>query len=197
MPVIKTLGEQELLNQKDLKNLSKITETRKYAIPLEVDIYGDILVHHFWPMSMVATVNPMYVKKSFNIHDAKFHDDEPINIECGNCLQNAALIFNLEMLDESQKLFNEILMNVVKYTKTSHYPAIGIVEVPAGTKYMNVTDVPGCMMVLDSNIKLTNIICGFGNDEAFFKNFSFTGYDQENVEKLPQVFKFQLNHNMY
>ena len=101
------------------------------------------------------------------------------------------------MTDDSVKLFNEILSNIAAWTKTSHYPAIGIVEVAAGSKFVQIKDVPGCAMVLNSEIKLTNIICGFSNDEKFFTNFEFAGYNQENVEKLPQVTKLALNHNMY
>ena len=196
MPAIKTLGEEQLFTEKQLKKIAKTKETRKYAIPLEIDIYGDILVHHFWPMDMIATINARWLQEEFDLHDLKFRDDT-INIECGNCLQNAALIFELSMTDDSAKLFNEILGNIARFTKTSHYPAIGIVEVPVGTKVVPIKDVFGCEMVVDSDIKLTNIICGFSNDEKFFKNFEFTGYDQENVEKLPQVVKLSLNHNMY
>ena len=196
MPVVKTLGEQEMFTNKQLKSLDQIQETRKYVIPLEIDIYGDILIHHFWPMGIFETVHARYLQETFSLTNLKFHEDV-INIECGNCLEKAALIFDLSMTDESSKLFKELLCNIVKYTKTSHYPAIGIVEVPVGTKYIPIKDVAGTVMVVDSNIKLTNIICGFGNDEKFFENFEFAGYDQENVEKLPQVTKLPLNHNMY
>ncbi len=41
MPVVKTLGEQQLFTEKQLKSLDQTKETRKYAIPLEIDIYGD------------------------------------------------------------------------------------------------------------------------------------------------------------
>ena len=196
MSAIKTFGEEQLFTEKQLKSLSQTKETRKYAIPLEIDIYGDILIHHFWPMDMIVTINARWIQEEFDLHNLKFYEDS-INIECGNCLEKAAFIFDLSMTNESSKLFKDILYNVAKYTKTSHYPAIGIVEVPAGTKFVDVSDVTGCVMVVDSNIKLTNIICGFSNDEKFFKNFEFTGYDQENVEKLPQVTKLPLNHNMY
>lgn len=196
MPVIKTLGEQQLFTEKQLKKVDKTTETRKYAIPLEIDIYGDILIHHFWPMNMIATVNARWLQSEIDLHELRFRD-ESITIECGNCLQNVALIFDLSMTDESVKMFSEILSNIVKYTKTSHYPAIGIVEVPVGTKVVPIKDVFGCEMVVDSDIKLTNIICGFSNDEKFFKNFEFAGYNQENVKKLPQVVKLPLNYNMY
>lgn len=195
MPAV-NLGEQQLFTEKQLKSLDQIQETCKYAIPLEIDIYGDIIIHHFWQMGMFETVHARYLQDGFDLHDLKFHDSE-INIECGNCLEKTALIFDLSMTDESNKLFKELLYNVARYTKTSHYPAIGIVEVPTGTKYIPVKDILGTVMVVDSNIKLTNIICGFSNDEKFFENFEFTGYDQENVEKLPQVTKLPLNHNMY
>ena len=196
MPVVKTLGEQQLFTEKQLKSLDQIQETRKYVIPLEIDIYGDILIHHFWPQSIFETVRARYLQETFSLTNLKFHEDN-INIECGNCLEKTALIFDLSMTDESSKLFKELLYNVARYTKTSHYPAIGIVEVPIGTKYIPVKDVAGTVMVVDSDIKLTNIICGFSNDEKFFENFEFTGYDQDNVEKLPQVTKLPLNYNMY
>jgi len=195
MPAIKTFGEQPLFSENVLKSIEKTTVTMKYAVPLEVDIYGSILIHHFWPMGMFKTVNPHYVKESFNIHDGKMHD-RFIEIECGNCLQDAVLAFDMPMTNESNKLFNEILSNIVKYTKTSHYPAIGIIEVPAGVTAVDVKDVPGIQMLIGGTVKITNIICGFGNDADMFKHFDFA-YNRETVEMLPLVVKLDLNHNMY
>lgn len=195
MPVVKTFGEQPLFSENDLKVIEKTTETVKYVVPFEVDIYGDILIHHFWPMGMFNTVNPRYVKESFNICAGKMHD-RPIEIECGNCLHDAVLAFDMPMTNESNKLFNEILSNIVKYTKTSHYPAIGIIEVPAGVTAVDVNDVPGVQMLIGGTVKITNIICGFDNDADMFKHFDFT-YNRETVEMLPPVVKLDLNHNMY
>jgi len=195
MPVVKTFGEQPLFGEKDLKSIEKTTETVKYAVPLEVDIYGDILIHHFWPMGMFHTVNPRYIGETFDIINGKMHD-RPIEIECGNCLQDAVLAFDMPMTNESNKLFNSILSNIVKYTKTSHYPAIGIIKVPASVVAVNVNDVPGVQMIIDGTVKITNIICGFDNDADMFKHFDFA-YNRETVEMLPPVVKLKLNHNMY
>ena len=107
------------------------------------------------------------------------------------------LVFDLQMTNKSAHIFSDILYNIASFTKSSHYPAIGIVEVPANTKYANVHDVDGCIMIIDSEIKITNIICGFGNEPDYYKHFVFAGYNQENIEKLPKVVKLPLNHNMY
>ena len=202
MSAIKSFGEHEVFSAEELKKLQTIEETRKYAIPLEIDIYGNILIHQYWPDGMFMTVNPKYVHGTINLHDLKLHDDdndsnEAIAVKCGNCLQEIPLVFNLQMTDASASVFSNILYNIAQFTKTSHYPAIGIVEVPVGTKFADVNDVNGCMMIADSEIKITNIICGFGNEPEYYKHFGFTGYDQENVEKLPKVVKLPLNHNMY
>lgn len=194
MPVVKTFGEQPLFSEKDLKAIDKTTATVKYAVPLEVDIYGDIIIHHFWPMSMFHTVNPRYLD-DFDIHNGKMPED-PIVIKCGNCLQDAVLAFDIPMTNEANKLFNEILSNIVMYTKTSHYPAIGIIEVPVGVTAIDANDVPGVQVLIGGNVTLTNIICGFDNDADMFKHFDFA-YNRENVELLPPVVKFDLNHNMY
>lgn len=195
MPVVKTFGEQPLFNEKDLKSIGKTTVTLKYAVPLEVDIYGDILIHHFWPMSMFHTVKPRYVDGMFDIINAKMNE-RPIEIVCGNCLQDAVLAFDIPMTNESNELFNEILSNIAKYTKTSHYPAIGIIEVPVGVTAVDANDVPGVQMLIDGTVTITNIICGFDNDPDMFKHFDFA-YNHETVEMLPPVTKFNLNHNMY
>lgn len=200
MATIKTFGEQEVFTAKDLKKLQTTEETRKYAIPLEIDIYGNILLHHYWPTGMFRTVNAKYLHGSVKFHDLKLFGedgDSSITIKCGNCLEEMPLVFDFQMSNGSANIFSNILYNIARFTKTSHYPAIGIVEVPAGTKYADVTDVDGCVMVVDSEIKITNIICGFGNEPEYYKHFEFTGYDQENVEKLPKVVKLPLNHNMY
>ena len=196
MPVVKTFGEQPLFSEKDLKSIEKTTVTRKYAVPLEVDIYGDILIHHFWPMSMFHTVNPRYVNETFDITNAKMYDDSPIEIECGNCLQDAILAFDIPMTNEGNTMFNQILSNIVMYTKTSHYPAIGIIEVPVGVTAVEANDVPGVQILVGGTVKITNIICGFDNDADMFKHFDFA-YNRETVETLPPVTKFNLNHNMY
>ena len=201
MTTIKTFGEQEVFTTKELKNLQTTEETRKYAIPLEIDIYGYILLHHYWPTGMFRTVNAKYLG-NVDFHDLKLYDEDnnsndTITIKCGNCLQEMPLVFDFQMTNNSVNMFSNILYNIACYTKTSHYPAIGIVEVPANTKFVNVTDVDGCMIITDSEIKITNIICGFGNNPEYYKHFEFTGYDQENVEKLPKVVKLPLNNNMY
>lgn len=195
MPVVKTFGEQQLFSEKDLKAIDKTTVTRKYAVPLEVDIYGDILIHHFWPMSMFHTVNPRYIGETFDIINGKMHE-RPIEIECGNCLQDAVLAFDIPMTNESNELFNNILQNIANYTKTSHYPAIGIIEVPVGVTAVDASDVTGVQMLIDGKVTITNIICGFSNDADMFKHFDFA-YNHETVELLPPVVKFNLNHNMY
>ena len=201
MATIKTFGEQEVFTTKELKNLQTTEETRKYAIPLEIDIYGYILLHHYWPTGMFRTVNAKYLG-NVDFHDLKLYDEDnnsndTITIKCGNCLQEMPLVFDFQMTNNSVNMFSNILYNIACYTKTSHYPAIGIVEVPANTKFVNVTDVDGCMIITDSEIKITNIICGFGNNPEYYKHFEFTGYDQENVENLPKVVKLPLNNNMY
>ena len=202
MPAIKSFGEHDVFSAEELKKLQTTGETRKYAIPLEIDIYGNILIHQYWANGMFRTVNPKYVHGTINLHDLKLYDDdndsnEAIVVKCGNCLQEMPLVFTLQMTDASANVFSNILYNIARFTKTSHYPAIGIVEVPVGTKFADVNDVNGCIMIADSEIKITNIICGFGNEPEYYKHFEFTGYDQENVEKLPKVVKLPLNHNMY
>ena len=202
MPAIKTFGEHEVFSAEELKKLQTTGETRKYAIPLEIDIYGNILIHQYWLNGMFRTVNPKYIHGTINFHDLKLYDDdnesnEAIVVKCGNCLREMPLVFTLQMTDASANVFSNILYNIARFTKTSHYPAIGIVEVPVGTKFADVNDVNGCIMIADSEIKITNIICGFGNEPEYYKHFGFTGYDQENVEKLPNVVKLPLNHNMY
>jgi len=201
MPAIKSFGEHEVFSAEELKKLQTTEETRKYAIPLEIDIYGNILIHQYWPNGMFETVNPKYVHGTINLHDLKLYNDndssESIAVKCGNCLQEMPLVFTLQMTDASANVFSNILYNTARFTKTSHYPAIGIVEVPVGTKFADVNDVNGCIMIADSEIKITNIICGFGNEPEYYRHFEFTGYDQENVEKLPKVVKLPLNHNMY
>ena len=200
MPRIERLGEMELVKENDMHKIPVVNETRKYAIPLEIDIYGDILIHQFWPCGMFTTIEPRYIHEQFDLHRLHFNTDDytPINIECKPTLETCLLAFGLEMTDDEATLFNDILRNIARFTKTSHYPAIGIIEVPVGVGYVDVTDVAGCKMLLNGTVRLTNIICGFDNDETFWKNFLFTGYNQENVEKLPQVFKFEgLNHHMY
>ena len=202
MPTIKAFGEQEIFTAKELKKLQTTEETCKYAIPLEIDIYGNILLHHYWPTGMFKTVNAKYLHGNVKFHDLKLHDNannsnDTITIKCGNCLQEMPLVFDLQMTDDSANIFSNILYNIARFTKTSHYPAIGIVEVPLGTKYTDVIDVDCCVMIVDSEIKITNIICGFGNEPEYYKHFAFTGYDQENIEKLPKVVKLPLNHNMY
>ena len=187
MATIKTFGEQEVFTAKELKKLQTINETRKYAIPLEIDIYGDILLHHYWPTDMFKTINAKYLRGNVTFHDLKLYDkvndsNDTITSKCGNCLQEMPLVFDLRMTDDSANIFSNIFYNIARFTKTSHYPAIGIVEVPIGTKYVDVTDVDGCVMIVDSEIKITNIICGFGNDPEYYKHFAFTGYDQENVK---------------
>lgn len=202
MPTIKSFGEQEVFTTKELKKLQTTEESRKYAIPLEIDIYGNILLHHYWPTGMFRTVNAKYLHGNVNFHDLKLYDEDSnsndtITIKCGNCLQEMPMVFDFQMSNDSANIFNNILYNIARFTKTSHYPAIGIVEVPAGTKYVDVTDIDECMIITDSEIKITNIICGFDNNPEYYKHFEFTGYDQENIKKLPKVVKLPLNHNMY
>ena len=202
MLAIKTFGEQEVFTTKELKKLQTTEETYKYAIPLEINIYGNILLHHYWPTGMFRTVNAKYLHGVVNFHDLKLHDEDNntndnITIKCGNCLQEMPLVFDLQMTNKSAHIFSNILYNIASFTKSSHYPAIGIVEVPANTKYANVHDVDGCIMIADSEIKITNIICGFGNEPDYYKHFIFAGYNQENIKKLPKVVKLPLNHNMY
>lgn len=202
MPAIKSFGEHEVFSAEELKKLQTTGETRKYAIPLEIDIYGNILIHHYWTNGMFKTVNPKYIHGNIKLHDLKLYDEDNNNndaivVKCGNCLQEMPLVFALQMTDASANVFSNILYNIARFTKTSHYPAIGIVEVPVGTKFADVNDVNGCIMIADSEIKITNIICGFGNEPEYYKHFEFTGYNQENVEKLPKVVKLPLNHNMY
>lgn len=151
---------------------------------------------------MFRTVNAKYLHGVVKFHDLKLHDEDnntndTITIKCGNCLQEMPLVFDLQMTNESAHIFSDILYNIASFTKSSHYPAIGIVEVPANTKYANVHDVDGCIMIADSEIKITNIICGFGNEPDYYKHFIFAGYNQENIKKLPKVVKLPLNHNMY
>lgn len=203
MATIKTFGEQDVFGLKGIKGLQTINETRKYVIPLEIDIYGNILLHHYWLTGIFkTTINAKYLQGKVNFQDLKLYDEDndsndAITIKCGNCLQEIPLVFDLQMTNDSANIFSNILYNIARFTKSSHYPAIGIVEVPTGTKFINVTDVNGCMMIADSEIKITNIICGFGNNPECYKHFAFTGYDQENIKKLPKVVKLQLNHNMY
>jgi len=196
MPAIKTFGEKELFTKKQLKHLEKTTSTKKYIIPLEITIYGDVLIHHFWTRGL-NDVKPKYLIDTINYDKKKFHINKSMFIECGNCLQDCILAFDMSMTNESRELFNNIMCNIVKFTKTSHYPALGIVEIPEKSTYIDVKDVSGCKMILNSVVKITNIICGFDNDEKFFRNFEFTGYDQDNIEHIPQVVKFDLNHNAY
>lgn len=198
MPTVKRFGERNVFTPEQLKNLEKCNETIKMVIPLEITIYGDILIRHFWSSNIFETIHARYLQESFDIYNSKMHDDAPITIKCGNSFEEFVLAFDLNMHTEAQELFSGILENIVEYTKTSHYPAIGIVEIPAGTSFVNVKNVSGCSIIANSDIKLTNIIFGFGNDEGFFKHFSFAGYDQETVNKLPMVYKMpNLNHNMY
>ena len=77
MATIKTFGEQEVFTTKELKNLQITEETRKYAIPLEVDIYGDILIHHFWPTG--KTVDAKYLHGHIKFHDLKLYDYDEDN----------------------------------------------------------------------------------------------------------------------
>lgn len=198
MPTVKRFGEHNVFTPEQLKKLEKYGETVKMVIPLEIDIYGDILIHHFWSPNMFETIHERYLSESFDIHNSKMHNDEPITIKCGNTFEEFVLAFDLNMNADAQELFSGILENIIKRTKTSHYPAIGIVEIPAGTSFADVKDVSSCSIIVNSDIKLTNIIFGFDNDENFFKHFSFAGYDQETVNKLPMVYKMpNLNHNMY
>ena len=200
MTRIEKLGKMELVKEKYMHKIPVVNETRKYVIPLEINIGGDILIHQFWPYDIFTTIEPRYIHEQLDLHRLYFNtnDHTPINIECKPILEMCLLAFGLEMTDDEAKLFNDILRDIACFTKTSHYPAIGIIEVPAGVGYVDVTDVAGCKMLLNGTVHLTNIICGFNNDEKFWKNFLFTGYNQENVEKLPQVFKFDdLNHHMY
>ena len=118
MATIKTFGEQEVFTAKELKNLQTTEETRKYAIPLEVDIYGDILIHHFWPTGMFKTVNAKYLHGHIKFHDLKLYDydednnnDGNITIKCGNCLQEMPLVFDLQMTNKSAHIFSNILYN--------------------------------------------------------------------------------------
>lgn len=202
MTAIKSFGEHDVFSAEELKKLQTIGETRKYAIPLDIDIYGNIAINNYLTNDVFETVNRKYMHGTINFHDLKLYDEyndnnDAIVFKCGNCLQEMPLVFNLQMTDASANLFSGILYNIACFTKTSHYPAIGIVEIPVGSKFADVNDVNGCMMIVDSEIKITNIICGFGNEPEYYKHFGFTGYDQENVKKLPKVVKLPLNHNMY
>ncbi len=53
-----------------------IEDTCKYAIPLEIDIYGNILLHYYWPTRMFRTVNAKYLHGNVEFYDLKLHDED-------------------------------------------------------------------------------------------------------------------------
>ena len=181
-------GNRPILNENELHEAEVTTITKKYAFPLEVTIYGDIIIHEFWPIDLAFNdLEPRYLQESFDTIDQKFFDDY-ITIKCDNTLNSSLIVFELEMCPECSRYFNNILGNISNYTKSSHSPAIGIVEVPIGSVLID-TNIPGAGIVINGDVKLLNIIHGFEtkNDYDFFKRFGFCGYDQDNVNKLPQV----------